>query len=169
MTVQNSRLFDFSVFFHELPHELGDFALYVKLTGSYIKALIFNLISALFQFGGMAVGFAIVHNASDPKAGTEWLQMVIAGVFIYVAICQILPEIDLKTKEKSPIGGRSWDDFSFWTRFAIANFGLALGWFAMTIIALNEKGLQNLAKGVGGDEHDDHDDHDDDDHDDHNH
>lgn len=124
-----------AVLFHELPHELADFALYYKYTKSGVKALLFNVISAFFCFIGMFIGFAI--TSSGEKSVEGWLLMIVAGSFIFIAVIQVLPELDL-TKDKSI------DRSTFWKRFAVINFGLIFGWLLMYLIAHFEESIKNI-------------------------
>ena len=45
-----------AVFCHELPHELGDFAVLIKAGMSVQKAIVYNLISATLAYFGLFIG-----------------------------------------------------------------------------------------------------------------
>lgn len=45
-----------AVFCHELPHELGDFAVLIKAGMSVKKAIVYNLLSASLAYAGLFIG-----------------------------------------------------------------------------------------------------------------
>ena len=76
---------------HELPHELGDFIVYKKLGLTTTQAVGMNLTAALFSFGGLYTGLAL---ASNP-AVTSWLLTIVAGLFIYISMVDIVSKTTL--------------------------------------------------------------------------
>jgi zinc and cadmium transporter len=79
-----------SVAAHELPHEIGDFAILVRGGFSRTKALAFNLISALTAVLGGLIAFAwrpfvSAHLPSFVAAS--------AGMFLYIAMVNLIPEV----------------------------------------------------------------------------
>ena len=73
---------------HELPQELGDFAVLVHGGWSRGRALLWNLISALtFPLGALLVYFASL------RVEVAGLVMFGAGSFIYIAASDLIPEI----------------------------------------------------------------------------
>ncbi len=73
---------------HELPQELGDFAVLVHGGWSKRRALLFNFISALtFPLGGLVTYFLSHH------INFEFLIPFAAGNFIYIASADLIPEI----------------------------------------------------------------------------
>ncbi|MHA2090353.1 MAG: ZIP family metal transporter [Candidatus Kariarchaeaceae archaeon] len=80
---------------HELAQELGDFSILVEGGLPIHKALAFNFLSALTAFLG---GFASI------LIGAELIEKVIlplaAGNFLYLAIADLIPEMQHKTKGK---------------------------------------------------------------------
>uniref|UniRef100_A0A8C4X9K0 Solute carrier family 39 member 5 n=1 Tax=Erpetoichthys calabaricus TaxID=27687 RepID=A0A8C4X9K0_ERPCA len=79
-----------AVFCHELPHELGDLAMLLHAGLSWRRALLFNLVSALLSFVGMLAGVFI---ASHSSGFTLWVFSATAGVFLYVALVNMAPEM----------------------------------------------------------------------------
>jgi len=79
-----------AVLLHEIPQEIGDFGILLYAGFSKIKALAFNLLSALTAILGAI--FAIVIGA-----GTENFSMFLlpftAGGFIYIAGSDLIPEL----------------------------------------------------------------------------
>ncbi len=84
-----------AVILHEIPQELGDFGILIHSGFSRIKALAWNLISALTSFIGVFIGISLplLTNSAGPV-----LAGVAAGGFIYIAGSDLVPELH-KTKE----------------------------------------------------------------------
>ncbi|TGZ68080.1 hypothetical protein CRM22_004455 [Opisthorchis felineus] len=118
-----------AVFCHELPHELGDFAVLLK-TGMRIKeALFFNVVSSVLSLVGMLIGIAVGNVAS----ASYWIFAVTAGTFIYIALVDMLPE--LSSAELRPGQTRVGQVF-------LQSFGLFTGVGIMLCIALFEDKIQ---------------------------
>ena len=75
-----------AVFCHELPHELGDFAVLLKAGMSARKAIYYNILSSVLSFFGMCVGILI----GDAPETTQWVFAVAAGLFIYIALVDMV-------------------------------------------------------------------------------
>jgi len=88
----------FAIAAHEIPQELGDFAILVHGGFSRKKALIFNFISALAAVLGTIMTFFFTR-------GIEGLIPIILAVagggFIYIAMADLIPEIHKETKKES--------------------------------------------------------------------
>lgn len=84
-----------AVILHEIPQEIGDFA--VLLHSGYTKrrALWLNFLSALTAILGAIVLFAIGETA---QVSALWFLPIAAGGFIYIAVADLIPELH-KTKE----------------------------------------------------------------------
>uniref|UniRef100_A0A182K0Z9 Zinc transporter foi n=1 Tax=Anopheles christyi TaxID=43041 RepID=A0A182K0Z9_9DIPT len=78
-----------AVFCHELPHELGDFAVLLKAGMSAREAVYYNLLSSLLSLLGMVVGIIVGHQ---PEA-SSWVFAVAAGMFLYIALVDMIPEL----------------------------------------------------------------------------
>ncbi|CAJ1948341.1 unnamed protein product [Cylindrotheca closterium] len=76
-----------SILFHEIPHELGDFAILVKNGLSRNKAILCQFGTAVAAMIGTFVGLFLQSFAGDS------LMFVTAGGFVYLAAVSILPEI----------------------------------------------------------------------------
>lgn len=73
---------------HEIPRELGDFAILVHGGWSKKKALIFNFVSALtFPLGG------IVAYLASKAFDVSFLVPFAAGNFLYIGASDLIPEI----------------------------------------------------------------------------
>lgn len=79
-----------AVILHEIPQELGDFGVLIYGGFTKQKALFFNFISALMAIVGAIAGYFI----SDITIGfANMILPVAAGGFIYIAACDLIPEI----------------------------------------------------------------------------
>jgi zinc and cadmium transporter len=94
-----------SVALHELPQELSDFGVLLYSGFSRRKALIYNLLSALFAVLGVLIGYFFIRQSQEL---TLFLIPFAAGGFIYIAASDLIPEIN---KEKS--FRRSFLSFAF--------------------------------------------------------
>ena len=84
-----------AVILHEIPQEIGDFAVLLHAGYSKKRALYLNFLSALFAILGTIVAFLLKENG---EAFTTWVLPVAAGGFIYIATSDLIPELH-KTKE----------------------------------------------------------------------
>ncbi|XP_034648792.1 zinc transporter ZIP5 isoform X2 [Trachemys scripta elegans] len=116
-----------AVFCHELPHELGDLAMLLQAGLPVKRVLLSNLVSAFLAYLGMAVGTVVSQGASPI---TPWIFSITAGIFLYVALVDMLPEMLWRSSggnRKGPV-----------TYFALQNLGFLLGAAIMLCIALFE-------------------------------
>ncbi|XP_061858013.1 zinc transporter ZIP10 isoform X2 [Colius striatus] len=118
-----------AVFCHELPHELGDFAVLLKAGMTVKQAIVYNLLSAMMAYVGMLIGTAVGQYTNNI---TLWIFAVTAGMFLYVALVDMLPEMlhgdgDNEEHGYCPVG-----------QFILQNLGLLLGFAIMLVIALYE-------------------------------
>ncbi|XP_051009774.1 zinc transporter ZIP10 [Acomys russatus] len=118
-----------AVFCHELPHELGDFAVLLKAGMTVKQAIVYNLLSAMMAYIGMLIGTAVGQYANNI---TLWIFAVTAGMFLYVALVDMLPEMlhgdgDNEEHGFCPVG-----------QFILQNLGLLFGFAIMLVIALYE-------------------------------
>jgi hypothetical protein len=80
-----------SIMFHEIPHELGDFAILVKQGYSKHQAIMAQFGTAVAAMMGTYVGL-MVSSIAHSRMGDELL-LVTAGGFVYLASVNILPEL----------------------------------------------------------------------------
>lgn len=90
-----------AVIFHEIPHEIGDFAALIHAGFSVRKALLANILSSLVALVGAFVG---LYCGSLSPAFSATLVPVTAGAFIYVAASDLIPELSHKLKDDHPLG-----------------------------------------------------------------
>ncbi|KAM4539920.1 zinc transporter ZIP4 [Odontesthes bonariensis] len=112
-----------AVLCHELPHELGDFAILLHSGLSVRKALLLNIGSAMTSFIGLYISLSV---ATD-LAAKQWISAIAAGLFLYVGLADMLPTL-IHSSSKSP-----------WLMFALQNFGLLTGWCVLLLLSLYEE------------------------------
>ncbi|KAK7494469.1 hypothetical protein BaRGS_00014361 [Batillaria attramentaria] len=78
-----------AVICHEIPHELGDFAIILSTGMSLPRALLLNLLSALLEFIGLYIGLA----AGTSEQVREWMFVAVAGLFLYISFANLIPEL----------------------------------------------------------------------------
>lgn len=115
-----------AVFCHELPHELGDFAMLLQAGLSFRRLLLLSLVSGALGLGGAALGVGL---SLGPVPLTPWVFGVTAGVFLYVALVDMLPAL-LRPPEPLPV-----------LHVLLQGLGLLLGGSLMLTIALLEEQL----------------------------
>uniref|UniRef100_A0A8C6SFE2 Zinc transporter ZIP6 n=1 Tax=Neogobius melanostomus TaxID=47308 RepID=A0A8C6SFE2_9GOBI len=116
-----------AVFCHELPHELGDFAVLLKAGMTVRQAILYNVLSAMMAYLGMATGIVIGHYAENVSM---WIFALTAGLFMYVALVDMMPEM-----LHNDAGDHG---FSHWGFFCLQNAGILLGFSIMLLIAVFE-------------------------------
>lgn len=86
--------------FHEIPQEIGDFAVLVYGGFKKTKALFYNFISALTCVLGTIIGYPLSSNIKD---FSMYVLPIVAGGFIYIAACDLIPEIHKQTNQKRSV------------------------------------------------------------------
>lgn len=77
-----------TILFHEVPHEIGDFAILIKSGCSKRKAMALQLVTALGALSGTVIALLGASGESAP-----WILPFTAGGFIYIATVSVLPEL----------------------------------------------------------------------------
>ncbi|MDD5397102.1 MAG: ZIP family metal transporter [Candidatus Moranbacteria bacterium] len=84
-----------AVIFHEIPHEVGDFASMLYGGFSKVKALWYNFLAGIVAIFGAVLVLMINADMADIN---KYLIPFAAGGFIYVASADIIPELHKSTK-----------------------------------------------------------------------
>lgn len=77
-----------TILLHEVPHEIGDFAILIKSGCSKKKAMLLQLITAFGAFAGTLIALLGTSGEAAP-----WVLPFTAGGFIYIATVSVLPEL----------------------------------------------------------------------------
>ncbi|KAF9217007.1 hypothetical protein BGZ59_006860 [Podila verticillata] len=138
-----------AVFFHEIPHEVGDYAILIQSGFPRSKAMLSQFITAIGAFLGTLAGIAIeeMSRASEtvgdavvneklalfgfesiPMRGGDLVIPFTAGGFLYIATVGVIPEL-------LTVSGKLRKDVR---QFASEIVAMMIGVGMMTIIALNE-------------------------------
>lgn len=120
-----------AVFCHELPHELGDFAVLLTAGMTVRQAILYNALSAMMAYLGMVTGILIGHYAENISM---WIFALTAGLFMYVALVDMMPEM-----LHNDAGDHGFSHCGF---FLLQNAGILLGFCIMLLIAIFEHKIQ---------------------------
>ncbi len=85
-----------AVIAHEIPQEIGDFAILLHEGMSKKKVLIINILSALLAVVGAILGLIIGERI---EGILPYALSITAGFFIYIALTNLLPEIHSEEKK----------------------------------------------------------------------
>lgn len=80
-----------TIFLHEIPHEIGDFAILIKSGCSKRKAIYLQLVTALGAVSGTLL--SLVFESAISGVATSCILPFTAGGFIYIATVTIIPEL----------------------------------------------------------------------------
>jgi zinc and cadmium transporter len=79
---------------HEIPQEVGDFAILLQSGYSPLRALAFNLLSSFATVvGGVAAFFFLNHI----QGALPYILALAASSFIYIAVADLIPSLHKKT------------------------------------------------------------------------
>ncbi|XP_046578269.1 zinc transporter ZIP10-like [Haliotis rubra] len=116
-----------AVFCHELPHEIGDFAVLLKAGMSVKQAVVYNCLSSVLCFIGMLIGVVL----GNIEEASLWIFASVGGMFIYISLVTMVPELT-STDTQNPLR----DLF-------LQCVGVCVGSGIMLIIAIYEEDLLN--------------------------
>uniref|UniRef100_H3DLE3 Zinc transporter SLC39A7 n=1 Tax=Tetraodon nigroviridis TaxID=99883 RepID=H3DLE3_TETNG len=79
-----------TILLHEVPHEIGDFAILIQSGCTKRKAIFLQLLTALGAVGGTVCSLLAQGVGT---AATTWILPFTAGGFVYIATVTVLPEL----------------------------------------------------------------------------
>jgi len=89
-----------TIFLHEIPHEIGDFAILLQSGCSRQKAMKLQLVTALGALTGCVI--SLLAEGADESA-ISWILPFTAGGFIYIATVSVIPELLENTNLKQSV------------------------------------------------------------------
>lgn len=101
---------------HELPKEMADFSIYLRSGCSDIKNILLNLISSLVAVMG---GLIVFLNREWVASYEGSLLAMTAGMFLFIALADLIPEMHEGIKESDKKNKIAW--------LAVFAAGLAVG------------------------------------------
>lgn len=80
-----------TILFHEVPHEIGDFAILIQSGCTKQKAIFLQLFTALGALTGTLL--SLIFESAISGVATSCILPFTAGGFIYIATVSIIPEL----------------------------------------------------------------------------
>jgi len=100
VNIQLGMITTLAIIAHEIPHELGDFAVLVKSGFTKIRALFYNLLSA---FTAVLGGIITYFVSGLSQLVVAYLIAIAAGGFLYIVIADLLPGLHEEKNNKMAI------------------------------------------------------------------
>jgi zinc and cadmium transporter len=90
---------------HEIPQEVGDYIVLLNAGLSRARALVYNALSGLAAVAGGVVGYFVV---GPWEALFPYLLVIAASSFIYVAVADLLPQLQRRLPMKETLAQIGW-------------------------------------------------------------
>lgn len=154
-----------AVLCHELPHEIGDFAMLLKAGMSVKQAIVYNLLrfgrkttlnpvgkcqldhsirrpicSSFLGLLGMICGLLL----GNLENWSTWIFCATAGVFLYVALVDMIPELNSGHAHPSADGADGHPGESQALEVGLQVAGMSIGALIMLLIAVYEENLKTV-------------------------
>lgn len=120
-----------AVFCHELPHEIGDFAVLLKAGMKPKQAIVYNVVSSVLAFCGMLIGVML----GNIESASLWIFTIVGGMFLYVSLVDMLPEM-------MAVDSRDGENPFFHLIFQTCGVFLGIG--IMLVIAMYEDKMKTM-------------------------
>lgn len=82
---------------HEIPQEIGDFAVLIHSGFSRRRALLYNILVSLTCIAGGILGYIASHTVT---AFATYLVPIAAGAFIYISAADLIPDLKKESSTK---------------------------------------------------------------------
>ncbi|XP_064105493.1 zinc transporter ZIP6-like [Macrobrachium nipponense] len=122
-----------AVLCHELPHKVGDFALLFEMGMKLRQAVKMMILLWLLSLAGLVIGVML----GSIQTASPWIYSFTAGVFIYLALVDLLSELSVRPGEKRGVLGQ----------MLLQVLGMLTGAVIMLFIAMYEHDLEELLEG----------------------
>jgi len=90
---------------HEIPQEVGDYIVLLNAGFSRAKALLYNAVSGLAAVLGGVLGYFVV---GPWEAAFPYLLVVAASSFIYVAVADLIPQLQHRLTLRATLAQLAW-------------------------------------------------------------
>ena len=90
---------------HEIPQEVGDYIVLLNAGFSRARALAFNALSGLAAVAGGVIGYFVV---GPWQSYFPYLLVVAASSFIYVAVADLIPQLQHRLTLKETVAQLGW-------------------------------------------------------------
>jgi len=114
-----------AVICEEFPHELGDFAILLNSGMKFKQALMYNFMSACMCYVGLFFGIVL----GDTTESAQWIFALAAGMFLYISLVNMVPELNQQAEEMTKSGTPTW------LVLVIQHSGIIFGFFIMYLMA----------------------------------
>lgn len=111
-----------AVLLHEIPHELGDFGIYVNGGFSFRAAVIANIVTDIPAFLGAIIGIALGQNY------VSYISLLTAGMFLYLSLHSMMTLV-IAQRQK-------YDGSNYLFGTFLVHLGLLFGFVMMLLMAL---------------------------------
>ena len=91
----------FAVALHEIPHRIGDFALFLHLRVEKGRALRYAVLEGVPALLAVA---AVLALGSQGVRAIHWLLPISAGSFLYIAMVSLMPELQIECRISRVLG-----------------------------------------------------------------
>jgi zinc and cadmium transporter len=90
---------------HEIPQEVGDYIVLLNAGFSRTRALLYNALSGLAAVAGGVLGYFVV---GPWEAAFPYLLVVAASSFIYVAVADLIPQLQHRLSLRATLAQLAW-------------------------------------------------------------
>jgi len=85
------------VFFHEIPHEIGDYGILIRNGLTHSQAIKVQILTAIASIIGCICGIVLDSFHLDDISISTWVLPITAGGFIYISLVDVVADL-IKTE-----------------------------------------------------------------------